>query len=82
MIRLLPVIFFISILTNLVTAAPVTVDQYLLRPGDTLNINVWNHDDFSDPETQIRPDGKIMLPFVGEIQAAGLTPEQLKTQIQ
>jgi polysaccharide export outer membrane protein len=55
---------------------------YSLRPGDTLAITVWDHPEFSMPEVQIRPDGKFMHPFAGEIVAAGKSPVQLSGEIR
>lgn len=55
---------------------------YSLRPGDTLAVTVWDHPEFSMPEVQIRPDGKFMHPFAGEILAAGKTPVQLAEDVR
>jgi len=50
---------------------------YRLGPGDVLAINVWGFDELEQKELIIRPDGKIAFPLVGELAAAGLTPEEL-----
>ncbi len=55
-------------------------DSYIIGKGDLLAINVWN-----EPELQqsipVRPDGRISLPLIGGMQAAGLTPLQLQESI-
>ncbi|HUK88995.1 MAG TPA: polysaccharide biosynthesis/export family protein [Blastocatellia bacterium] len=55
-------------------------DSYIIGPADLLHISVWREAEFSGDRT-VRPDGKISLPLVNEIQAAGLTPEQLGSRI-
>jgi polysaccharide export outer membrane protein len=50
--------------------------EYRLGPGDKLRIEVFEQEQLSQ-SVQIRPDGKITLPFVGEVSAAGQTPTQL-----
>ncbi len=59
--------------------AEVAVDSnsYVIGPEDILYIHVWKEGDFSRT-VPVRMDGKISLPLVDEIQAAGLTPLQLK----
>lgn len=52
-------------------------DQYLIGPEDLLNIQVWKEETLTKT-VPVRMDGKISLPLVNEIQAAGLTPLQLK----
>ena len=64
-----------------VTAAdgvPAAVDprSYQIGPEDILFIRVWREPDFTFP-TAVRPDGKITLPLIGEVEAAGETPTQL-----
>jgi polysaccharide export outer membrane protein len=48
--------------------------------GDVLEINVWKESELSKT-VPVRPDGMITLPLVGEIKAAGSTPDQLKEQL-
>ena len=61
---------------------PVAVDpkNFVLGPQDVVGIRVWREPELTGPY-QIRPDGKIAMPLIGEIQAAGLTPDQLKTAL-
>lgn len=70
--------------TSSVTASPgasVEKDEYILGAEDVIEISVWKEPDFSKVVT-VRPDGKISLPLVGDIPAAGLTAEQLKEKIK
>ena len=54
--------------------------NYVIGAQDVLDINVWKEPDISRT-VPVRPDGKISLPLVNDVQAAGLTPLQLATQI-
>ena len=60
--------------------APVDPKTYVLGPEDVVQILVWGQPDFSRP-VAIRPDGKITLPLVNEIQASGLTPSELAASV-
>jgi len=55
-------------------AAP---DAYRIGPEDMLQISVWKNDSMSRP-VLVRPDGKISLPLLNDVQAAGLTAIELK----
>ncbi|HET8547637.1 MAG TPA: polysaccharide biosynthesis/export family protein [Bryobacteraceae bacterium] len=61
-------------------AAPVDPKSYQIGAGDVINVKVWKEPDVSGPY-QVRPDGKITLPLIGEIQAGNLTPMQLTEQL-
>ena len=52
-------------------------DSFVIGNDDVLAINVWKEPDFSR-SSQVRSDGKISLPLLGEVQAAGLTPLELQ----
>ena len=52
-------------------------DQYIIGPEDVLSIYVWKEESITKT-VPVRIDGKISLPLVNDIQAAGLTPLQLK----
>ena len=56
-------------------------DAYKIGPLDTLSIVVWRNADLSSTAT-VRPDGKISTPLGGEIQAAGLSPAELSSQLE
>jgi polysaccharide biosynthesis/export protein len=53
---------------------------YIIGAEDVISIRVWREPENSGNFT-VRPDGKVSVPLVGEIQAAGLTPEQLSESI-
>ena len=55
--------------------------DYVIGPEDVLGIVFWREKDISSPEVVVRPDGKISLLLVNEVQAAGLTPEELRLAI-
>jgi polysaccharide export outer membrane protein len=54
--------------------------DYVIGDSDILAINVWREQELSRV-IPVRPDGKISLPLLGEIQASGLTPAQLQAKI-
>jgi len=54
---------------------------YVIGDDDQLEINVWKEPDLCK-SVQVRSDGKISLPLVGELQAAGRTPVQLEDDIR
>jgi polysaccharide biosynthesis/export protein len=55
--------------------------DYVIGAGDTLGVFVWKEPDASVPSVVVRPDGKIAIPLVKEIQVAGLTPAQAEAAI-
>lgn len=57
-------------------------DDYVIGNEDVLAVSVWKEPDLSVKELVVRPDGKISLPLVNDIQASGLTPKQLQKQIE
>jgi polysaccharide export outer membrane protein len=59
---------------------PVVPPGYVIGPDDVLSIVYWKDKDMSS-EAQVRPDGRIALPLINEVQAAGLTPEQLREKL-
>jgi polysaccharide export outer membrane protein len=62
------------------TAAPVDPKTFEIGPEDILLIRVWRENELTSG-VQVRPDGKITMPLIGELTAAGLTPEQLKEKV-
>ena len=59
------------------SAAP---SEYVIGPDDVLQINVWKNENLSRT-VPVRPDGKISIPLLHDIQAAGLTAMQLRDKI-
>lgn len=55
--------------------------EYQIGPEDVLDISVWKNPELSR-KVPVRPDGKVSLPLVNDIQAAGLTPSELRQQLQ
>jgi polysaccharide export outer membrane protein len=62
------------------SARVVTPTGYVIGPDDVLTIMFWKDKDMSG-DVIVRPDGKISTPLLNDIQAAGLTPEELRVRI-
>ncbi len=54
--------------------------EYVVGPADQLRINVWRDNELS-LEIKVRPDGTMTLPLVGDVQAAGRTPSQIRDDV-
>lgn len=55
--------------------------EYVIQVGDTISVRVWGQDSMS-VRTKVRPDGRISVPFVNDVDAAGNTPSALSKVIQ
>jgi polysaccharide export outer membrane protein len=55
-------------------------DSFIIGNDDVLNVNVWKEPELSQ-SVPVRPDGKISMPLLGDIQASGKTPLQLERDI-
>ena len=55
-------------------------EDYALGAEDSVEVQVWKNPDLSRTVT-VRPDGKISLPLIGDVQAAGLTATQLAESV-
>jgi len=83
-------LLFIILLTGSVaSAAP---EEYILRPGDVLSINVLGYDEFAPPPNMggppgflVRPDGRFSFPLIGEVavqdQTVGTLTETLRVRL-
>ncbi len=61
-------------------ALPQVPTDYVIGPDDVLTIFFWREKDLSG-DVSVRPDGRISLPLLNDIEAAGLTPEQLRVRL-
>lgn len=66
--------------TRLGASAAVDPKTYIIEPEDILAIKVWREPEMSGLFT-VRPDGKITMHLVGDIQAGGLTPDALQQRV-
>jgi len=66
--------------TNVAQKAPTADPNYIIGAEDVLDVNVWKEAELTRT-VPVRPDGKISLPLLNDIQAAGLTPQQLAAEI-
>ena len=60
---------------------PGLSSDYQIGSGDTLQISVWKEPEVSVPSVIVRPDGKISVPLIKEVQVVGLTPRQVEKAI-
>lgn len=60
--------------------AATTDPNYIIGADDVIDVSVWNETQVSRT-VPVRPDGKISLPLLDDVQAAGLTPTQLGEHI-
>lgn len=51
---------------------------YVIGPSDVLQVTVWKNPELSLQQVPVRPDGRISTPLANDVQAAGLTTDQLK----
>jgi polysaccharide biosynthesis/export protein len=63
------------------SGGPNVPADYIIGADDTLHVTVWKEPDMS-VTLPVRPDGKISIPLLDDVQAAGMTPMQLATSIK
>jgi len=56
--------------------------DYLIGPGDSMEVFVWGNEELTVNNVQVRPDGKITTRLVENIHASGKTPSQLARDIE
>lgn len=64
-----------------VTAHPEAVTDYHIGVDDQLQVTVWQNPELS-VSVPVRPDGKITVPLIGDVEAGGQTPTQVSNEIQ
>ena len=87
--RLAIILFFIGLggcadFEDAPSAAPISVDTYpgyLIGPGDQLQIFVWRNPELST-SVPVRPDGRISLPLIEDLQAADKSPTDLARDVE
>ncbi|MGN6514350.1 MAG: XrtA/PEP-CTERM system exopolysaccharide export protein [Rhizomicrobium sp.] len=60
---------------------PEASSQYVIGPGDVLDIFVWHNTDLTR-QIPVRPDGRISMPLIGDALAVGKTPTALAQELQ
>ena len=63
------------------TGLPLDPRTYIIGPEDIIAIKVWREAEFTGAKG-VRPDGKITMPLIGDVQASGLTPARLADQLK
>jgi polysaccharide export outer membrane protein len=63
------------------TAARAPSELYRIGPGDTIKVFVWGNPALSD-EVPVRPDGRVSIPLLEDIEAADKTPSELSREIE
>lgn len=64
-----------------VTAHPEAITNYRIGVDDQLQVTVWQNPELS-VSVPVRPDGKITVPLIGDVQAGGQTPTEVSGEIQ
>ena len=60
----------------------VAESSYVIGPGDSLSVFVYQSPQLSLPDVSVRPDGRVSLPLIPDIVAAGKTPTQFASDIE
>jgi len=63
-------------------SAKASSNDYIIGAGDILEITTWKEPDLTRDEVLVRTDGKISFPMLNDVQAAGLSPLELKSLIE
>lgn len=81
-------LFFLAACTGRPPLPPANTSEglvdaplYRIGPGDSLNIFVWRNEDLASTAS-VRPDGRITVPLIDDLQAAGKTPTELARDIE
>ena len=55
--------------------------EYRIAPGDVLGVRVWNQASMSTERARVRDDGKVSLPFLQDVDSAGMTLSELSSRL-
>lgn len=55
--------------------------EYRVGAGDVLSVRVWNQENMSASNVRVRDDGNISIPFLQDVEVAGMTPSELASRI-
>jgi polysaccharide export outer membrane protein len=66
--------------TKAAVASPVDNKSYIIGAEDVINVHVWDNAQLTGPRI-VRPDGKLSMPLIGEVEASGKSPEELGKEI-
>lgn len=72
----------ISVADALKQSTPQQPEDYVIGAGDSLSIFVYRNPDLSEGGVSVRPDGRISVPLIEDILAAGKNPTQLAREIE
>ena len=72
----------LGIAASAAAGAVAVAPDYVIGPDDVLSILFWRDKDLSATDVTVRPDGKVTLPLLNDVQASGRTPEQLGDAIR
>ena len=63
---------------------PEKIDDatYRVAPGDVIGIRVWGQDAMSAPRLRVRDDGRVTMPFLQDVDAAGFAPAELAKTLE
>ena len=61
--------------------SPPAPGEYHLVTGDVLSVRVWNQESMSTPRARVREDGRISLPFLQDVEVAGMTTAELSSRL-
>lgn len=80
---LIPWLLLLPAATAQETTDPATRPEpfYVIQPNDVLEIFVWKEPELTR-KVIVRPDGRISFPLVQDLQAAGISPGELKTRVE
>jgi polysaccharide export outer membrane protein len=82
LLLIVPLILLTTLSANAAQDDKPRPAEYIIGTGDVLEIVTWKEPDFSREEILVRLDGKISFPLLDDVQASGLTPTQLKKNIE